>query len=273
MQHRGDKALLSAEGRFDARSAGAPRPVPRCSLLDPERAKSSHDQIAAVLGTELLQGRYPPGSTMPAEAELGERFQVSRTVLREVMKTLAAKGFLVPKTRVGTRVRDAVYWNYFDADVLAWRLGRGLDDAFLETLTEIRRALEPAAAALAAQRRDAEDVARLRECVRQIGRADHSRQSFAAVDLDFHLAVGIASGNPLIRSIASVIETALVASFTFSSPADHPDDHAACVAGHAAVVDAIEAGDGPRAARNILAVIDSGAERIEQRKRHRRVAR
>ena len=273
MHHRADKALKSADDRLAARPAGSPRPVPRCSLLDPERAKSSHDQIAAVLGTELLQGRYPPGSTMPAEAELGERFHVSRTVLREVMKTLAAKGFLVPKTRVGTRVRDAVYWNYFDADVLAWRLCLGLDDAFLETLTEIRRALEPAAAALAARRRDPDDVARLRECVRQIGRADHSRQSFAAVDLDFHLAIGTASGNPLIRSIASVIETALVASFTYSSPADDPGDHAASVAGHSAVVDAIEAGDATSAARSILAVIDSGARRIEQRKRHRRVAR
>ena len=128
------------------RPAAAPRPVPRFSLLDPERGRSSHDQIAAILGTELLQGRYAPGSTMPAEAELAARFHVSRTVLREVMKTLAAKGFVVPKTRVGIRVRDAVFWNYFDADVLAWRLRLGLDDAFLETLTEIRRALEPTAA-------------------------------------------------------------------------------------------------------------------------------
>ena len=246
--------------------AAAPRPVPRFSLLDPERGRSSHDQIAAILGTELLQGRYAPGSTMPAEAALGARFHVSRTVLREVMKTLAAKGFVVPKTRVGTRVRDAVFWNYFDADVLAWRLRLGLDDAFLQTLTEIRRALEPTAAALAARRRRPEDLARLRECVRQIARADHSRQSFAAADLDFHLALGSASGNPLIRSIASVIETALVASFTYSSPVDDPHDHATSVAGHSAVVAAIEAGDEAAAARSILAVINTAVRRIERRK-------
>ena len=266
MQDQAPGGHRTAEEADPPRPVNAPRPVPRFSLLDPERGRSSHDQIAAILGTELLQGRYAPGSTMPAEAELGARFQVSRTVLREVMKTLAAKGFVVSKTRVGTRVREAVFWNYFDADVLAWRLRLGLDDAFLQTLTEIRRALEPTAAALAARRRRPEDLARLRECVRQIGRVDHSRQSFAAADLDFHLALGSASGNPLIRSIASVIETALVASFTYSSPADDPHDHAVSVAGHSAVVDAIATGDEAAAARNLLAVIDTAVGRIERRK-------
>ena len=241
-----------------------PRPLPRFSLLAAERGRSSHDQIAAVLGTELLQGRYAPGTTMPGEAELCARFHVSRTVLREVMKTLAAKGFVVPKTRVGTRVREALFWNYFDADVLAWRLRLGLDDEFRMTLTEVRRAVEPAAAALAAQRRRPEDLARLRECLQQIGRTGQSRQSFAAADLDFHLAIGSASGNPLIRSIAGVIETALVASFTYSSPVDDPTDHAASVKGHAAVVDAIEAGDAPGAAQSILAVIDTAVRRIDK---------
>lgn len=265
------EGALSRAGRHEAR-VDTERPLSRFSLLDPERGKSSHDQIAAVLGTELLQGRYPPGSTMPAEAELGARFHVSRTVLREVMKTLAAKGFVLAKTRVGTRVRDAVYWNYFDADVLAWRLRLGLDDSFLQTLTEVRRALEPAAAALAARRRQPADLRRLRECVRQIGRVDHSRQSFAAADLDFHLAVGSISNNPLIRSIASVIETALVASFTFSSPVDDPAEHAASVQGHANVVDAIESGDPQGAALRLLEVIDGAAHRIDKRKkRHPRV--
>ncbi len=244
-------------------------PVSRFSLLAPERGKSNHDQIAAILGTELLQGRYPPGTPMPAEAALIERFHVSRTVLREVMKTLAAKGFVVPKTHVGTRVRDTACWNYFDADVLAWRLRLGLDDDFMQTLTEVRRAIEPVAAALAARRRRPEDVAFLRECVRQIGRKDHTRQSFAAADLDFHLAIGTASGNPIIRSIASVIETALTASSTYSSPVDDPADHQTSANGHAAIVDAIEAGDEQRAAEGVLHVIDGAVNRINTtRRRH-----
>lgn len=199
---------------------------------------------------------------MPVETALMERFHVSRTVVREVMKTLAAKGFLAPNTRAGTRVRDTVYWNYFDSDVLAWRLRLGLDDEFMQILTQTRRALEPVAAALAARRRRPEDIALLRECLRQIGRKNHTRQSFSAADLDFHIALCTASGNPLIRSIASVIETALMASFTYSSPVDDPADHEVSINGHAAIVDAIAAGDAQRASEGIRNVIDTAVDRI-----------
>ena len=246
-----------------------PRPLPRLSRLAPERAQSSHDQIAATLGMELLQGRYPPGSNMPAEPQLIERFQVSRTVMREVIKTLAAKGFVASKTRVGTRVREPVHWNYFDADVLAWRVRLGLDDEFMRSLTEVRRALEPAAAALAARHRTSADLTRLRECVREMARSGHTRQSFAEADLDFHLAIGSASGNPLIRSMASVIETALVASFAHSSPVDSPADHQASLAGHRAVVVAIASGDAQGAARALLEVIELGVSRIDHSRRRR----
>jgi DNA-binding FadR family transcriptional regulator len=244
--------------------------MPRLSRLALERAKSSHDQIAATLGTELLKGVHAPGANMPAEAELIERFRISRTVMREVMKTLAAKGFVISKTKVGTRVRDPVHWNYFDADVLAWRVRLGLDDEFMKSLTEVRRALEPAAAALAARRRSPTDIAHLRECVRRMARIDHTRQSFAEADLDFHLAIGSASGNPLMRSLASVIETALVASFAHSSPVDDAQDHEATVNGHAAIVDAIESGEEQAAFEAILNVIDIGVNRIDVSRRKQR---
>jgi DNA-binding FadR family transcriptional regulator len=249
-----------------ARGRAAPsiqqRPPPRLSRLALERAVSSHDQVAAILGTEILKGVHPAGSNMPGEPELMERFHVSRTVLREAMKTLAAKGFVVSKTRVGTRVRDPIHWNFFDADVLAWRVRIGLDDEFMASLTEVRRALEPAAAALAARRRTDADIVRLREHVLQMGQAGHTRQSFAEADLDFHLAIGAASGNPLMRSVASVIEAALVASFVHSSPVDDADDHERTVNAHAAVVDAIESRDQSAAAQAMREVIDSGVERI-----------
>ena len=240
--------------------------LPRLSRLAPERAKSSHDQIAALLGMELLKGLYPPGTNMPPEPELIGRFHVSRTVIREVMKTLSAKGFVISKTRVGTRVRERVYWNYFDADVLAWRVRLGFDDEFMHRLVEVRRALEPAAAALAAQRRTAEDVAQLRDCLERMGRGGHSRQSFAEADLDFHLVIGGATGNPMMRSVAGVIDTALVASFMYSSPVDDPLDYQTTVAAHAAVVDAVEAGDESAAAEAMRQVIDIGVDRIDLRR-------
>ena len=244
-----------------------PHPLPRLSRLTLDRAKSSHDQIAALLGRELLKGMYPPGTNMPPEPELIGRFHVSRTVIREVMKTLSAKGFVVSKTRVGTRVRERLYWNYFDADVLAWRVRLGFDDEFMHCLVEVRRALEPLAASLAARRRTAEDVSRLRECLRQMSRSGHSRQSFAEVDLDFHLIVGNATGNPMMRSVASVIEAALVASFIHSSPVDDPHDHERSLAAHTAIVDAIAAGDETEAAEAMRRVIDIGVDRIDVTRR------
>ncbi|HEX4677517.1 MAG TPA: GntR family transcriptional regulator, partial [Steroidobacteraceae bacterium] len=71
-----------------------PRPVPRLSRLAVDRALSSHDQIATILGTEILRGVHRPGDNMPPEPDLIARFQVSRTVMREVMKTLSAKGLV-----------------------------------------------------------------------------------------------------------------------------------------------------------------------------------
>lgn len=249
------------------------RPVPRLSRLAVDRALSSHDQIAAILGTEILRGIHRPGDNMPSEPDLIARFQVSRTVMREVMKTLAAKGLVVSKTRIGTRVRDPIHWNYFDVDVLVWRVRVGLDNEFMRSLTEIRRALEPAAASLAAQRRTASDIAHLREYVREMGRSGHSRQSFAEADLDFHLAIGISSGNPLLRSMASVIEAALAASFAHSSPVDDASDHELTVNSHAAVVDAIEARDEHAAAAAMLKVIDIGVQRIDSTRKKREASR
>lgn len=233
------------------------------SRLHNDKTLSSHDQMARTLGTEILRGVYPPGANLPPEPELLARFQVSRTVLREVSKTLSAKGLVIAKTRVGTRVLDPVHWNFFDADLLSWKVSLGLDHAFRQSLVEIRRAVEPPAAALAAQRRSDVDLAELRRCLAVMAQTTHTRQSFAEADLDFHLAIGAASGNPLMRSIAAVIEAALLASFQLSSPADDVGLQRATVEGHTAIVDAIERRDAEAAAQAMLAVIDEGHDRIE----------
>jgi len=220
-----------------------------------DSALSSHDQVARVLGAEIIGGVYPPGSKIPAEAEILQRFGVSRTVLREVLKTLTAKGLIVSKTRVGTKVLDPINWNMFDAQVLSWKMSGGLDEAFHGDLTEIRLAIEPRAAALAARRRDPAAIAELRGAIEAMWQATQTRRQFAAADLAFHQALGAASGNPLMRSLSAVIETALVASFTMSSPIDDPDLHRLNVRSHEAIVDAIEAGDEDAAAEATRAVI------------------
>jgi DNA-binding FadR family transcriptional regulator len=228
----------------------------------PEGARSCHDQVARALGVEIIKGVYPPDSNLPTESELMDRFQVSRTVIREVMKTLTAKGLVVLKTRVGTRALHPVNWNFFDADLLSWRVELGLDEQFRENLTEIRLAVEPSAAAIAARRRSDEDVARLRDCIARMHAPGHTRQSFADADLEFHLAVAIASGNPLMRSISSVIEAALLAAFSTNSPVTDEDGSERTLAAHARIVDAIEAGDEDAARAAMIRVIDIGQQRM-----------
>jgi len=229
------------------------------------RARSSHDLIARTIGTEILTGIYAPGAKLPSEAEILKRFGVSRTVLREVMKTLSAKGLVVLKTRVGARVLNSSSWNFFDAELLAWRVEMGLDEEFRHSLTEIRLAFEPSAASLAAERCSETHLVQLRDCIRRMA-LSRTRDEFAEVDLEFHQLIGVASGNPMMRSLAAVIETALFASFVQSTPVDDPEDLKGTAASHAAVVDAIAAGKGERAHKAMVSVISLGQARIAKKK-------
>jgi DNA-binding FadR family transcriptional regulator len=241
--------------------------------LNTGRVRSSHDLIARTVGKEILTGTWAPGANLPPEAMLMERFGVSRTVLREVMKTLSAKGLVVLKTRVGTRVLNSSSWNFFDAELLAWRVEIGLDDEFRRSLLEIRLAVEPAATGLAAERRSEAHVTQLRDCVRRMGESAGDRDKFAEADLEFHQLIGVASGNPMMRSLAAVIEAALFASFTQNSPVEDSGDLKETAASHGAVVDAIAAGSASRARAAMVDVISLGQARIAAKMRVRKVTR
>lgn len=228
---------------------------------------STHEQIVRALAQDILTGRLAPGEKLPLEADLLDRFGVSRTALREGLKTLAAKGFLSVKTRVGTRVTDPVHWNYFDREVLTWQVSGGMDAAFRRQLAEVRRAVEPAAAALAAERRTTEDLTDMREAVHRMKAADLTKYEFARADLSLHLAIGAASKNAMMRSLASVIETALLEVFTLSPPTRDAALQAETAIAHERIVDCIEEKDGLGAAEAMLLVIDAGYERVEAERR------
>jgi DNA-binding FadR family transcriptional regulator len=128
-----------------------------------------------------------------------------------VPKTLTAKGFVVSRTRVGTTVLASTQWNLFDANVRARRLAVGFDARFRRDLAEIRKAIEPQAAALAAQRRTREQLRQMRGCAVKLAAGQRTPRSYAEADVALHLAVVAASGNTLMRPIASLIEAALMA--------------------------------------------------------------
>ena len=108
--------------------------------------KNVHGHTLDLLGEAIVGGRYPAGSVIPPEPLLGEELGVSRTVVREAVKSLVAKGLLVTGPKVGTRVLPEDSWNWFDPDVVAWKSRMGLTREFLRDLQELRRVVEPAGA-------------------------------------------------------------------------------------------------------------------------------
>ncbi|WP_370675514.1 FadR/GntR family transcriptional regulator [Pleomorphomonas sp. PLEO] len=224
--------------------------------------RSRQEEIVRELAHEIVGGRRPEGSLLPSDAELMARFGVSRTVLRETLKTLAAKGLIQPKTRVGTRVVERSNWNLFDPDMLRWHLDCGIGLELLSHLSDVRLALEPVAASLAAQRRGKTDVIALDAIVDRMAAPDASPEVFAAADLDFHLTIARLSGNPFFYKASALIEVALAATFAITTPVNNPEAKAASCAAHRRIVTAIAAGDGEAAAAAIVETIRSGAARV-----------
>ncbi|MGQ2183774.1 FadR/GntR family transcriptional regulator [Bradyrhizobium barranii] len=209
----------------------------RIVVIPTRRAHSNHAEVARSIGVDIIAGRYAEGTRLPGDAEMIAMFGVSRPVLRESVKTLVAKGLLTTKARVGTVVRERAAWNMFDADVLAWHLDAGIDKRFLNDLAEIRLAVEPRAAMLAAAQRSEDDLA-------------------------LHVAVARASGNLFMRSIGHVIEAALRASFLLSAPVE-PEDRDTVLLWHQKIVDGIAAGDAQTASEAMVYVIHNGMRRHE----------
>ncbi|MGS4947226.1 FadR/GntR family transcriptional regulator [Meridianimarinicoccus sp. RP-17] len=221
----------------------------------------NHARVVEGLGRAIVAGEQPPGALLPRDDELVEIFGVSRTVLREAMKTLAAKGMVVAKARVGTRVRPSNEWNMFDAQVLQWHLDGEPSDSFFRQLFEMRLAFEPFAAGLAAEKASAEDIDRLSRCVEAM-RAAQDPAAFSVADMDFHRAVFDAAGNAFFHSVVSLVGAALLSLLRRSSPEPHPEQQSAICDGHQRIADAIAAHD-PAAARDaMVAVIEVGWARI-----------
>lgn len=166
------------------------------TTISGRKRRNSHAHVVSELGSAIVSGRIAEGSLLPNDAELSMRFGVSRTVLRETMKTLAAKRLVEPKAKVGTRVLDRSSWNFFDPDVLGWRCEAGIDQEFVKHLAEIRLALEPAAAAAAALQASNDDIVSLYVIAAKFDNPKHTPETIAKVDLEFHLAVAHMSGNP-----------------------------------------------------------------------------
>lgn len=174
------------------------------------------ERIANAIGERIVGGAYPPEAVLPREIELSEEFAVSRSALREAFRLLAAKGLIVSRRKTGARVRPRAAWNMLDASVLSWHLRAAPTDAFVAGLFEMRKIVEPAASALAAERRTPDMVERIATALDEMVRYQDGSGDVIAADLRFHQAILDAAGNHFLASFGAVIGSSLVASFQLS---------------------------------------------------------
>ena len=233
--------------------------------------RSIHGQIAHEIGQRILRGDFAPGSALPNEAAFSLELNVSRTALREAIKVLAAKGLVESRPKIGTRVRPRDQWNMLDPDVLAWSFASGDIMRRALDLTDLRRILEPAAAALAAERATEAQRMEIEEAYLAMARAGEDIEVGLAPDLRFHQAILEATGNEFMAPLGILIESALAASIKLSCSRPGARMHSLPL--HRAVLDAIRARDPERAHAAMLALLQATRADLERVQEVERTAR
>ena len=223
--------------------------------------KNVHGLTLDQLGEAIVGGRFAPGASIPPEPQLCESFSVSRTVIREAVKSLVAKGLLVTGPKVGTRVLPSDQWNWFDPDVVAWQSKAGLTRDFLRDLQELRRVVEPAAVRMAAERASSQDIAEIEASYAGMKQAIEEGGDYVRHDLAFHQGLIGACHNRMLVQMSKALGALLRTSFEIST--SRPQGPANSLPLHRAVLDAVIARNPARAEKASLVLIDGAADDIE----------
>lgn len=225
------------------------------SLSGRMTARNFHSHVINEIGVGIISGKYPIGTTLPNDADMMMQFNVSRTVLREALKTLESKGLVEARPKIGTRVSARSRWNHFDWQVLAWHYIAGPDESFWANLNEVRMSLEPVAAAKAAENRTADDVRMMQYWIQQMENSVDSAQNFALADFELHRAIADATISPFMRSISGVIELAHAAIYEKVVAAPSKSLIDGQLISHGKLVSAIESGNSASASNQMKAII------------------
>ena len=225
-----------------------------------------HGAVVHEIGVRILRGDLEPGDLIPSDDELGldlgtDDTAVSRTVVREAVKVLAAKRLVESRPKRGTRVRPRHEWNLLDPDVLAWQLEAGADRHFVDQMLELRRMIEPQAARVAALRATDDQIEALEETARLMGEAGEDPGAFLDPDLRFHTLLLEATHNELLEHMANILTSVLRAIFTYSGRP--PGAYARAAEMHTVVVEAIREHDPDAAEVALFALSDDTTENID----------
>jgi DNA-binding FadR family transcriptional regulator len=222
--------------------------------------KNVHGHTLDHLGEAIVGGQYPPGTSIPPEPTLCEELGVSRTVVREAVKSLVAKGLLVTGPKVGTRVLPSDQWNWFDPDVVAWQSKAGLTREFLRDLQELRRVVEPAGGAHGRRARHGAGHRRHRGRVCRHEGRHRAGGRLRAPRPGVPPGAARACHNRMVVQMSKALGALLRTSFEIST--SRPDGPATSLPLHRAVLDAVIARE-PGQGRDIasLVLIDGACRR------------
>ena len=218
------------------------------------RSLRLHGTIARDLGVLIVSGRYKPGELLNGEIAASDRLHVSRGAYREAVRILAAKGLVESRPKVGTRISQPERWHMLDPDVLSWIFEFEPDDHLLASLFELRKIVEPQAAALAAMRRTDEHLDAMARGLEGMAKHTLAIEAGRLADQEFHSALLRASGNEFVISLTSGVGAAISWTTVFKQrdnplPRDPVPDHVR-------VYDAIKASDPDAAHKAMESLVD-----------------
>ncbi|MGW2629465.1 FadR/GntR family transcriptional regulator [Streptomyces chattanoogensis] len=221
------------------------------------QGKGPHARVLETLGPEITAGDVPPGTVLRTD-ELAQRFDVSRTVIREVIRVLESMQLVASRRRVGVTVRPTEEWNVYDPRVIGWRLAGRDRPRQLRSLTVLRSAVEPVAAGLAATHATPGQCAELTEHAMGMVATSRGQQldAYLVHDMAFHRAILTASGNEMFARLADVVAAVLTGRTQHQVMFADPDP--AAVTLHVQVAEAVRVGDAARA-ESLTRQITAGA--------------
>ncbi|MFG3249090.1 FadR/GntR family transcriptional regulator [Streptomyces sp. NPDC048187] len=205
-----------------------------------------HGRVLDTLGPAITAGAYPAGSVLRTD-ELAQRFEVSRSVMREAVRVLESMHLVESRRRVGVTVLPECEWNVYDPQVIRWRLAGSERPRQLRSLTVLRSAVEPVAAGLAARLATPEQCAELTECALGMvaNSSGHRLEEYLFHDVAFHRVILTASGNEMFARLGGVVAEVLAGRTHHDVMFEDPDP--AAVTLHVQVAEAVRARDAERA--------------------------
>lgn len=216
------------------------------------------DRVLEAHGRSIAGRRVAPGDRIERESLPDDLRSVSRTVWREAVQGLVARGLVAPIKRRGTIVRAEGEWDVLDPDLLGWLIQEGRADEVLRELHGFRRMIEPAAARAAAVDRSPADIETLRAALTRLAAAVDGGALDVDADVAFHTTILRATGNRMIAGLAPIIEQSLRLGLPLATGAGAP--FAEAVERHRAVVQAIADGDATAAGAAMEALLSTSHE-------------